>query len=95
MTRSEFVALLTSRLDGMTKDKVGKAVDGVFSHIAAGLAAGNRAELRGIGSFGTRQHTAHQGRNPRTGQSVDVEAKRVPFFRAGKELRERVNRPKQ
>lgn len=95
MTRSEFVALLTSRLGGLSKEKVGQAVDGVFSHIATGLASGNRAELRGIGSFGTRQHTAHQGRNPRTGQSVAVEAKRVPFFRAGKELRERVNQPKK
>ncbi|MCX5617870.1 integration host factor subunit beta [Bombella sp. TMW 2.2543] len=95
MTRSEFVALLTSRLEGLSREKVGQAVDGVFSHIADGLASGNRAELRGIGSFGTRQHTAHQGRNPRTGQSVAVEAKRVPFFRAGKELRERVNRLKK
>ncbi|MCX8666653.1 integration host factor subunit beta [Acetobacteraceae bacterium B3987] len=95
MTRSEFVALLASRLEGISKDKVDQAVDGVFSRIAAGLAAGNRAELRGIGSFGTRQHTAHQGRNPRTGQSVAVEAKRVPFFRAGKDLRERVNQLKK
>ncbi|MBA5724770.1 MULTISPECIES: HU family DNA-binding protein [Bombella] len=95
MTRSEFVALLASRLEGLSRDKVDQAVDGVFSCIAAGLAAGNRAELRGIGSFGTRQHTAHQGRNPRTGQSVAVEAKRVPFFRAGKDLRERVNQPKK
>lgn len=95
MTRSEFVALLTSRLEGVSREKVGQAVDGVFSYIAAGLAAGNRAELRGIGSFGTRQHTAHQGRNPRTGQSVAVDAKRVPFFRAGKELRNRVNQPKK
>ncbi|MUG04854.1 integration host factor subunit beta [Bombella sp. ESL0378] len=94
MTRSEFVALLALRLDGMAKEKVSKAVDGIFTHIAEGLEAGNRAELRGIGSFGTRQHTAHQGRNPRTGAAVDVKAKRVPFFRAGKELRERVNRAK-
>ncbi|MBE1723479.1 integration host factor subunit beta [Parasaccharibacter sp. TMW2.1882] len=95
MTRSEFVALLTSRLEGVSRDKVDQAVDGIFSRIASGLAAGNRAELRGIGSFGTRQHTAHQGRNPRTGQSVAVRAKRVPFFRAGKDLRERVNQPKK
>lgn len=95
MTRSEFVALLTSRLEGISKEKVDQSVDAVFGKIAQSLAEGRRVELRGVGSFGTRQHTAHQGRNPRTGQSVDVKAKRVPFFRAGKELRERVNQQKK
>lgn len=92
MTRSEFVALLSERFLCHDAREIDAAVDNIFDHIAQALAQGRRVELRGLGSFGTREHVAHVGRNPRTGEAVSVKEKKVPYFRAGKELRERVNR---
>jgi integration host factor subunit beta len=63
----------------------------VLDEIAAALAKGDRVELRGFGAFSVKVRPARQGRNPRTGAPVRVEEKRVPFFRTGKELRERLN----
>lgn len=94
MTRSEFIALLSAQLPGQDIQDVDAAVQTVLDHMTKGLAEGRRVELRGLGSFGTRKHTAHTGRNPRTGEVVEVREKNVPYFRAGKELRERVNRLK-
>ncbi|MXV35465.1 MULTISPECIES: integration host factor subunit beta [unclassified Saccharibacter] len=94
MTRSEFVALLSKHFPERELQDVDAAVHHVFDHMTQGLAEGRRVELRGLGSFGTRQHTAHTGRNPRTGETVAVREKKVPYFRAGKELRERVNHSK-
>ena len=64
----------------------------VFDEITAALARGDRVELRGFGAFTVKRRNARTGRNPRTGAAVDVDEKAVPFFKAGKELRERVNR---
>ncbi|MGH7102576.1 MAG: HU family DNA-binding protein, partial [Acetobacteraceae bacterium] len=61
----------------------------------AALANGERVELRGFGAFTVKRRNARTGRNPRTGETVDVEEKLVPFFKAGKELREKVNRGRQ
>lgn len=91
MTRSEFIALLSTRFPDWEVTDIDAAIHHIFDHMAQGLAQGRRVELRGLGSFGTRQHTAHTGRNPRTGEAVAVQEKKVPYFRAGKELRERVN----
>jgi integration host factor subunit beta len=66
-------------------------VETVFEEIAASLERGQRVELRGFGSFGLKQRRAREGRNPKSGTSVMVEAKQVMFFKAGKELRERVD----
>jgi integration host factor subunit beta len=66
-------------------------VNEVFEGLAESLRRGERIEIRGFGSFVVRHRQARTGRNPRTGRRVDVEAKRVPFFKAGKELRERVD----
>jgi integration host factor subunit beta len=66
-------------------------VNTVFEEISASLERGQRVELRGFGSFGLKQRTARVGRNPKSGGSVKVKAKRVMFFKAGKELRERVD----
>ena len=63
----------------------------VFDEISKALAGGHRVELRGFGAFSTRQRDARTGRNPRTGEAVDVDAKRVPYFKPGKEMRERLN----
>ena len=66
-------------------------VETIFDEITSALAQGNRVELRGFGAFSVKNRPARTGRNPRTGESVDVEEKWVPFFKTGKELRERLN----
>ena len=63
----------------------------ILDEIAAALARGDRGELRGFGAFSVRHRDSRKGRNPRTGEPVEVPAKSVPFFKAGKELRARVN----
>jgi integration host factor subunit beta len=66
-------------------------VTGIFNEITAQLAKGGRVELRGFGAFSTRSRDARVGRNPRTGEQVEVDAKKVPYFKPGKEMRERLN----
>ena len=79
-----------SRWDGT---QVGFDLDAtdIFDEITDALAEGNRVELRGFGAFSVKNRPARTGRNPRTGESVEVEEKWVPFFKTGKELRERLN----
>ena len=69
-----------------------KIVDAIFDEITAALARGKRIELRGFGTFSVKVHKARTGRNPRTGAPVTVPKKAVPHFKAGKEMRERLNR---
>ena len=71
--------------------EIEQVVDIFFEEIAQRLAEGGRVELRGFGAFSTRERDARTGRNPRTGEPVDVPAKRVPYFKPGKEMRERLN----
>jgi integration host factor subunit beta len=66
-------------------------VRAIFEEITNAMADGNRVELRGFGAFSIKQRDARMGRNPRTGEPVPVDAKRVPFFKTGKELRDRLN----
>jgi integration host factor subunit beta len=66
-------------------------VNTVFEEVIGALADGGRVELRGFGAFSVRQRQARKGRNPRTGATVSVPAKRVPYFKCGKELKQRVN----
>lgn len=68
-----------------------RVVGTVFEEIAAALERGDRVELRGFGAFSVKRRDARVGRNPRTGETVNVEAKHVPYFKTGKELRERLN----
>jgi integration host factor subunit beta len=70
---------------------VERIVSTLFEEITAALARGDRVELRGFGAFSVKQRDARMGRNPRTGEAVPVPEKAVPFFKAGKELRERMN----
>lgn len=67
-------------------------VDLIFDSMANALANGDRIEIRGFGSFVCREYTSYTGRNPRTGESIEVSPKKLPFFKVGKELRERVDR---
>lgn len=91
MIRSELVALLAKDNPDLSGKEVDRVVDTFFDSISNQLAAGGRVELRGFGAFSTRARTARTGRNPRTGDAVDVNAKRVPYFKPGKEMRARLN----
>ena len=75
----------------LAQREVENVVSAIFDSITEQLARGGRVELRGFGAFSTRQRDARTGRNPRTGEAVDVDAKRVPYFKPGKEMRERLN----
>ena len=91
MIRSELVQKLCSDFPDLTQREVESVVCALFDSITDQLAKGGRVELRGFGAFSTRQRDARIGRNPRTGEAVDVDAKRVPYFKPGKEMRERLN----
>jgi len=91
MTKSELVEIIAEAYGEITRREAEVAVNTVFTAIADALAAGERVELRGFGSFTTRQRRPRIGRNPKTGDSVTVPAKVVPHFKPGKELRERVD----
>ena len=91
MIRSELVQKLCQDFPDLTQREVESVVSAVFDSITDQLAQGGRVELRGFGAFSTRSRDARQGRNPRTGESVQVNAKRVPYFKPGKEMRERLN----
>ncbi len=94
MTRSELIAELSAANPHLTGRDVELIVSTVFDEITAALSRGERVELRGFGAFTVKRRDARTGRNPRTGEAVPVDEKAVPFFKAGKELRERVNRGK-
>jgi integration host factor subunit beta len=91
MIRSELIAKLASENPHLTQRDVERVVGVILDRIGDALSEGGRAELRGFGAFSVRARPARAGRNPRTGDSVDVRAKAVPFFKSGKELRERLN----
>ena len=91
MLRSELVAGCKKKLRRSKAAEIEHAVDVVLDEIAVALASGGRVELRGFGAFSVRKREARTGRNPRTGAAVKVSAKRVPFFKPGKELRLKVN----
>ena len=91
MIRSELLASLARDNPSLKAEDVELVVDTFFDEIAARLADGGRVELRGFGAFSTREREGRKGRNPRTGEAVDVPGKRVPYFKPGKEMRARLN----
>lgn len=91
MIRSELVGIVAEGNPHLTMRDVEHIVSTIFDEITKALASGRRVELRGFGAFSTRARDARTGRNPRTGTAVKVDAKRVPYFKPGKELRERLN----
>jgi len=91
MIRSELVEKLCLDHPHLTGREVESVVAAIFDAITDKLASGGRIELRGFGAFSTRERDARTGRNPRTGEAVAVSAKRVPYFKPGKEMRERLN----
>ena len=92
MIRSELVKKLEADNPELKTEEVERIVDIFFNQIIQRLAEGGRVELRGFGAFSTRERAPRTGRNPRTGDSVDVPSKRVPYFKPGKEVRERLNK---
>lgn len=91
MIRSELLLKLTEQNPGLRPEEIEKVVDLFFNQITQRLAEGGRVELRGFGAFSTRDREPRKGRNPRTGEAVNVPAKRVPYFKPGKEMRVRLN----
>ena len=90
MTKAELVEKVAGQIN-LTKKQTEVVVNTVFQSITESLAQGKKVELRGFGSFRVRSRNARVGRNPKSGARVDVPAKKVPFFKAGKELRELVD----
>jgi len=91
MTKSELIARLAEANPHLYQRDVGRIVTTVFDEITAALADGARVELRGFGAFSVKQRSARIGRNPRTGEAVQVSAKHIPYFKTGKKLRDRLN----
>ncbi len=91
MTKSELILRLAERNPHLYHRDVERIVSTIFDEITQALAQGDRVELRGFGAFSVKRREARIGRNPRTGESVNVAAKHVPFFKTGKQLRERLN----
>ena len=91
MIKSELVQKIANANQHLVHKEVEQIVNVILSEIVAALARGDRVELRGFGAFTVRRRNARIARNPRTGEPVQVEEKYVPFFKTGKELRERLN----
>ena len=89
--KSELIEKLAAENPHLTQAEVERLVNVVLGRMVETLSDGGRVEIRGFGAFSVRHRPARQGRNPRTGETVDVPAKAVPFFKSGKELRERLN----
>ena len=91
MTKSELVEIIAENYGEITRREAEVVVNEIFQAISEALANGERVELRGFGSFTTKHRNPRVGRNPKTGESVQVPGKIVPHFKPGKELRDRVD----
>jgi len=91
MTKSELIARLAEANPHLYQRDMERIVTTIFDEITAALARGDRVELRGFGAFSVKERGPRTGRNPRTGDAVDVSAKYIPYFKTGKQLRERLN----
>jgi len=91
MIKSELILRLAAANPHLYQRDVERIVSTIFQEVADALARGDRVEIRGFGAFSVKSRPARTGRNPRTGEAVDVSEKFVPFFKTGKELRERLN----
>ncbi|GAB4288460.1 MAG: integration host factor subunit beta [Roseovarius sp.] len=91
MIRSELIQKIADENPHLLQRDVERIVNTIFNEITKALSEGNRVELRGFGAFSVKKRDARLGRNPRTGEAVQVEQKHVPFFKTGKLLRDRLN----
>jgi integration host factor subunit beta len=92
MIKSELVQRIAAHNPHLYQRDVENIVNAILGEITTALAHGDRVELRGFGAFSIKSRPAREGRNPRTGARVSVDQKSVPFFKTGKEMRERLNR---
>ena len=92
MIKSELIQLIAQKNPHLYHRDVERIINTIFDEIIVALARGDRVELRGFGAFSVKSRNARQGHNPRTGDSVAVDAKFIPFFKTGKELRDRLNK---
>ena len=92
MTKSELIARLAAQNPSLYHRDIERLVNTIFDTITEALVVGGRVELRGFGAFSLREREGRMGRNPRTGEAVSVNAKRMPFFKMGKGMRERLNK---
>ena len=90
MTKSDLIQLITDKT-GMTRVRSEAAVNAIFDSMIEALVKNERIEIRGFGSFVNRDYNAYKGRNPRTGEVINVSRKRQPFFKVGKDLRELIS----
>ncbi len=90
MNKSELIEIIAEKAR-VTKKKAEDLVNLIFDSMTEALVKGERIEIRGLGSFVSREYGAYTGRNPRTNESIQVKPKRLPFFKVGKELKERVD----
>jgi len=90
MNKSELIEAVAEKTK-ITKKRAEDVVNLIFDVMIEAMAKGDRIEIRGLGSFVVKEYGAYTGRNPRTGESIEVKPKRLPFFKVGKELRERVD----
>ena len=91
MTKSELIAKIASKYPTLYLSDIEKIVFTIINTVTENIAKGNRVELRGFGSFGLKELKARKSRNPRTGSTVYVNSKLIPYFRMGKKLKERIN----
>lgn len=91
MTKAELIEKVTEQVNNLTKRQTEVVVNTIFDSIKDAMAKGDKVEIRGFGSFRLRHRRMREGRNPKTGAKVFVPAKRVPFFKAGKELKDLVD----
>lgn len=91
MTKADLVEKICASVDSVSKKQAEAVVNSLFECIIDALEEGDKVELRGFGSFKTRERGPREGRNPKTGDKVSVPSKRVPYFKPGKELREKVD----
>jgi integration host factor subunit beta len=94
MTKSDLINALAARAN-ITHSRAEQVVNVIFEAMTESLVGGEGIEIRGFGSFSVRSYKGYKGRNPRTGEPVEVAPKRLPFFKVGKELKELVNRGRQ
>ena len=93
MTKTELIEALAKEA-GLTRSKAKDVVKTVFNTMANALAKGDRVEIRGFGSFKVKHYDGYTGHNPKTGEPIKVKAKKLPFFKCSRELKERVDTPK-
>lgn len=91
MTKSELIEVVAAKVANFSRKDIEIIVDTLFKSMTDTLSKGSKVEIRGFGSFKIKKREGRQGRNPKSGENIFIEPKKVPFFKAGKEIRERIN----